>query len=54
MISEGLCDTEQWSNDAEDSSYSIFDQINVAVQILQIIKLSKYTMFLKIPYYNLM
>jgi len=20
MISEGLCDTEQWSNDAEDSS----------------------------------
>jgi len=36
--------------------YSIFDQINVALQILQIIfiKLSKYIMFLKIPYYNLM
>ncbi len=40
MISEGSCDTEDWSNDAENTAlhhrnYCIFDQINAALESIK-------------------
>ncbi len=35
MISEGSCDTEDWSNDAENVSSFVIPGINVHFKILQ-------------------